>query len=213
MIFEWDDFGANHIISDMCQTHDCRDRLYELKAINPAFKATLFAVPGEMTPELLIWCNQNSNWIELAVHGLYHTSNYECEHMSYREFDEVMMHSTLTRTLGFYQMGFRAPGWQISTVIMEWLSDHGWWLADQGYNDDRRPKTLNVYINRDNNFSILRPGNTPNSRIESSVEAYHGHVWDVGEKGNTPNGIYEDAQNVNELVASAKDFQFISELF
>lgn len=208
MIFEWDDFGANHIISDMCQTHDCRDRLYELKAINPAFKATLFAVPGEMTPELLIWCDQNSNWIELAVHGLYHTSNYECERMSYREFDEMMMHSTLTRTLGFYQMGFRAPGWQISDEIFKWLQDHGYWVADQGYNDGRRPAYMDSYVNYDGKFQA-----TPKVGNPKEVEVYHGHTWDVGEKGNTPNGIYEDARLVNGLVASTESFQFISELF
>ena len=76
MIVEFDDFGSNHIISDQCQSHDCRDQLDKLHVLNPAFKCTLFAIPGEMTPELEIWCNNNSDWIRLGWHGFYHGSNY-----------------------------------------------------------------------------------------------------------------------------------------
>jgi hypothetical protein len=50
VIFDSDDFGCNHVISDQCQSHDCRDALLMLKEANPAFKVTLFAIPGEMTP-------------------------------------------------------------------------------------------------------------------------------------------------------------------
>ena len=55
IVFDSDDFGANHEISNMCQSHDCRDALLKLKEVNSAFKATLFAIPGEMTQELLDW--------------------------------------------------------------------------------------------------------------------------------------------------------------
>jgi len=27
IVWDADDFGANHVISDMCQSHDCRDKL------------------------------------------------------------------------------------------------------------------------------------------------------------------------------------------
>lgn len=188
MIFDSDDFGANHVISDMCQSHDCRDMLMLFKEANPKFKATLFAIPGEMTPELLRWAGFNSTWIELAVHGLYHESNYECEEMSYREFDGLMRHSSLTRIIdtGFVR-GFKAPGWQISTDIYRWLSDRNYWVADQDYNDNRRPEALPVYKVGDNSI--------------------HTHTWDcVG------NGVYELRDQILEQIEDIKEFKFISEV-
>jgi hypothetical protein len=131
MIFEWDDFGANHVISDQCQSHDCRKQLDRLHMMNFKFKCTLFAIPGEMTPELLGWCQANSSWVELAVHGFFHSSNYECEKMTYDDFDFLMKQFAPIIDNNFVR-GFRAPGWQISDAIYEWLYDHDWWVADQG---------------------------------------------------------------------------------
>lgn len=215
MIFEWDDFGANHVISDMCQSHDCRDQLDKLHATNPAFKCTLFAVPGEMTQELLNWCGANSSWVELAVHGFYHSSNYECEKMSYEDFDYHM--SVLGDiTGGFFVKGFRAPGWQISDDAYRWLKDHDWWVADQGYNDYRRSGDLRAYVNYNGLFKVYNPIPGPRGKekfLWRGVDTYHGHTWDVGAKGNEPNGIYEDFNKVAELVNKTTDFKFVSELF
>lgn len=208
MIFEADDFGCDHVISDMCQSHDCRDVLLELKKINPAFKATLFAIPGEMTFELLNWCRSNKDWIELAVHGIYHGSNYECEKLSYHEFGSFMKMFEDRGILDYFVKGFRAPGWQIGKSVYWWLENNGYWVADQGYNDTRRPMNMSAYINNNGQFRrhIVVGEDTP-------VEAYHGHCWNVGSVGSTPNGIYEDFDTVEKLVREAKDFQFVSELF
>lgn len=206
MIFEWDDFGCNHEISTMCQSHDCRDQLLRLKAVNPAFKATLFAIPGEMTYELLEWCFKNNDWIELAVHGFYHTDNWECEKI---EWSKIQANMDLFEEMIdlYFVKGFRAPGWQISQDMFEWLEDNGWWVADQSYNDDRRPKELKAYVNYNGNFTAF-DGKNP-----FGVEAYHGHTWNVGVHGGEPNGIYEDYDKVERLVREAENFQFISELF
>lgn len=200
MIFEWDDFGVNHEISDMCQSHDCRDQLYRLKEVNPKFKATLFTIPAEVTLELLLWYDQNKDWIELAVHGFTHSSNYECSNWTYQEMDNAMK---LVDNFGRFVKGFRAPGWQISNEVYRWLKEHGWWVADQGYNDDRRPIDLKAYVNNNGKFRAMG----------TAVEAYHGHTWNVGALGGEPNGIYEDYDKVEKLVKEAKDFQFVSELF
>lgn len=206
MIFEWDDFGANHEISDMCQSHDCRDVLLLLKKVNPVFKATLFAIPGEMTWELLEWCRANDSWIELAVHGFYHRSNYECEKMTYEEFDNLMdeFYEVIDRC---FVKGFRAPGWQISDDIYKWLKDNDWWVADQDYNNDRRPTALPAYVNYDGQFVVQKPSEYISSTY-IEVDAYHGHTWNVGW-----NGIYEDFEKVKELVKTTDDFKFVSELF
>lgn len=201
MIFEWDDFGANHEISSVCQSHDCRDQLFRLKKINEDFKATLFAVPAEMTLELIKWCRDNNDWIELAVHGFTHSSNYECDKWTYDQMDSAM--ATTSQFAAFVPI-FRAPGWQISDDCLRWLADHNWVVADQHYNNDRRPESLNAFVNTNGVF-------TANSE---EVKAYHGHVWNVGSVGSVPaNGIYEDFDNVQKLVKEADNFQFISELF
>lgn len=203
MIFEWDDLGASHVISDQCRSHDCRDQLLKLRNVNPAFKATLFAIPGEMTIELLNWTVNNSDWIQLAWHGFFHGSNYECEKMTYDEFDIQMRYFWSYNFDKFFVDVFRAPGWQISNDVLRWLHDHEWIICDQNYNDERRPAYMNAYVNYDGHFKVLPKIGNP-----KDIEAYHGHVWDVGW-----NGIYEDFDKVQGLVAEAKEFKFIKELF
>lgn len=184
--FDSDDFGANHVISDMCQSHDCRDQLDKFHIANPNFKATLFAIPGEMTSELMTWCKANEAWIEVAVHGFFHESNYECETMSYEMFDTLI--KSMSYVLGWcFTKGFKAPGWQISDDCYRWLSDHGWWVADQSYNNKRRPVELPVYIIGDNSM--------------------HHHTWDcVG------NGVYELEESILERIKGETDFRFVSEM-
>lgn len=208
MVFDFDDFGASHKISDMCQSHDCRDKLDELHLLNPAFKVTLFAIPGEMTWEMAGWVLANKSWVELAVHGFLHTSNYECEKMTYEEFNENM-DDVLAFWEPYFVKGFKAPGWQISDDIYRWLDDNGWWVADQDYNTKRRPIQLPAYINRDGNFfahkAIFDADGLPQDWTE--IPAWHGHTWDcVG------NGIYETFDQVAKLVDSTTDFKFVSEV-
>lgn len=196
MVIDLDDFGSNHVISDMCRSHDCRKQLDALHYANPNFKVTLFAIPGEMTWELLNWCRANESWIELGVHGIFHSSNYECEKMSYDKFDRNMTNFLVMYGNHFARL-FKAPGWQISDDIYRWLDEHDWMIADQGYNDSRRPVGLAAYIN--NNGRFTANGN--------EVEAWHGHTWNcVG------NGIEETFDHVKALVQNAQDFQFVSEV-
>ena len=186
IVFDSDDFGSNHIISDQCQSHDCRDMLDKLHYANNNFKVTLFAIPGEMTYELAQWCKANNSWVELAVHGIFHSSNYECASMSYEEFDEKIV--PLKFMLDeYFVKGFKAPGWQISDGVYRWLRDHAWWVADQHYNDERRPAELLVYHVGDNSI--------------------HTHTWNcVG------NGIYELYDQLEEQIKDETEFKFVSEV-
>lgn len=186
IVFDSDDFGCNRIISDMCQSHDCRDALLRFKASNPDFKATLFAIPGEMTQELLNWSEENKEWVELAVHGLYHTSNYECSEINYSNFDaEMIIFEDMIEA--YFVKGFKAPGWQISDNVYQWLKNNDYWIADQPYNDYLRPIGLPVY--KINNNSL------------------HTHTWDcVG------NGVYELNDQIVDRIKDEKEFKFISEV-
>lgn len=202
MVFDSDDFGANHVISDMCQAHDCRDILDKLHLLNPAFKATLFAIPGEMTQEMLNWCKANSSWIQLAVHGFYHTSNYECEKMTYEEFADHM-EEFYDMFEDYFVKGFKAPGWQISNACYEWLHDHDWWVADKNYNNERRPRGLPAYVNYDGNDMKV----CYNGAESEYIPATHHHTWDVGW-----NGVYEQFDQIVDLIRDESNFSFISEV-
>lgn len=199
---EFDDFGCSHKISDMCRSHDCRDVLLELKALNPTFKVTLFSIPGEMTAELSGWAQLNKDWVEIAVHGFFHQTNYECADLIYEDVAYFMDEfKDILKTC--FVKGFRAPGWQISDDFYKWLLDNGYWVADQSYNNDRRPKGLKAYVRYDG----------PEFKVgDKTVDAYHGHTWNVGTVGSDPNGIYEDFDKISDLVKKAKDFKFVSEV-
>ena len=186
LCFDSDDFGVNHVISDQTQSHDCRDVLDRLHFANPVFKATLFTNPAEMSYELLEWCRANEGWIQLALHGFYHRSNFECVEMSEEDFEqnikpfEYMLDE-------YFVKGFKAPGWQISDGCYQWLLKNGYWVADQHYNDDRRPKELSVYHVGENSI--------------------HTHTWDC--EGN---GVYELFEELEAKVKAASEFKFIGEV-
>ena len=209
LIMDIDDQGINHVISDMCEAHDCRDKLDQLHYLNPKFKVTLFAIPYYMTPEMLDWFQTNRGWAELAVHGFTHGSNYECEKITYEEFDNWMDRFE-DMFDEYFVKGFKCPGWQTSDAVFEWLDDHDWWISCQNYDEQRIPKGLQAYVNNNGRFYI-RQKDGSNTDIDS--EFCHLHSWDVGAKGNEPNGIYESYDKVESLVREAEEFKFVSELF
>jgi hypothetical protein len=207
MIVDFDDLGADRIISDMCRSHDCRDKLDALHYANPNFKVTLFAIPAQMTYELAEWCYTNRQWVELAVHGLFHSSNYECHTISYEDFDKAIKpFENMIET--YFVKGFRSPGWQTSDGVFQWLKDHNWWVSSQSYDLERVPDGLLNYMNVNGKFSVWRN----KEQLTEDLDAYHGHVWDVGQFGGTPNGIYENYENIKNLISSINYFQFISEV-
>jgi hypothetical protein len=170
MIFDWDDYHeSNHRL----------DLLLQLKDANPDFKCTVFAVPGLGSDEF--W-NSTPSWIELAVHGWKHPHPRESENWTYEQMDEYM-----NKVPQFFVNGFKAPGWQISDGSFNWLLDNGWWVADQSYNDDRRPPSLPAYTLKAN--------------------SWHGHI-----QNDCGNGLEETFAQVLELVTEAESFELVSEV-
>lgn len=188
MIVDFDDFGMDHTISDMCRTRDCRKELDILKEANPDFKVTLFTVPAYTTLEILDWAKKNREWIELAVHGWDHHDNYECEDWSALTTENRILKLPM---MGFKKL-FKAPGWQIGDGVYKALEQHGWAVADQGYNNDRRPKDIPAYV-------IDATG--------AYGESVHGHTWDC-----MGNGIEETLDQLIEKVKGAPKFYFVSEV-
>lgn len=203
MVWDADDFGVNHVISEMCQSHDCRDKLDQFHYANPNFKATLFAIPAEMTYELAEWCKANNSWIQLAVHGILHSSNYECSDMSKEDFDTII-YDFSGMIDEYFVKGFKAPGWQISDGIYNWLLENDWWVADQAYNNDRRPKELAAYVHDNGTFYVDLGPDFDNISIHNGK---HHHTWDC-----VNNGVYECADEILDYIKGVDSFKFVSEV-
>lgn len=171
MIVDFDDF------------HECNHRLdllAVLREANPAFRCTLFAIPALGSASF--W-DSVPDWCELAVHGWGHSTPYECVGWSYDQMYRLMEN----RPHQFVK-GFKAPGWQISDGCYSALSAGGWWLADQHYNDGRRPEGLRVHCLDDGDH-------------------WHGHIQNV-----CGNGIEERFPALLSAVRSAETFDLISEI-
>lgn len=160
--------------------HDQLDRLRQLHDLRDDFKVTLFAIPAHCSPE---WCDDLPDWIELAVHGWTHHSNYECAGWQREDLWEVM-DAPVVRD--FFTEGFKAPGWQISDECYDALLDADWWVADQHLEDARRPEGMRVYFYEDG--------------------GWHGHIDNV-----CGNGIEETWDRLVDAVTDAAEFRFCSQ--
>jgi len=83
---------------------------------------------------------------------------------------------------------WKSPGWQISDGTYQALLDHGFAVADQPYNDHRRPAGLKCHRLGDGDH-------------------WHGHIQDV-----CGNGLSETFAQLLPLVSAAKSFEWISEV-
>ena len=134
----------------------------KLKEMYPDFKVTMFAIPGRLLTNrdsLNKW-ETRKEWIQLAVHGWSHCDNFEATR--WNKADTIWyMKATDEVFPGVFQHGFKAPGWQIGDECYKGLLELDYWVADQRYNDERRPEGLKCY-------STGHPW------------IVHGHTWDMG---------------------------------
>jgi hypothetical protein len=172
VIVDFDDFHeSNHRL----------DLLHQLRETNPAFRCTLFAVPG--LGSLGFW-RDVPEWCELAVHGWLHPDPHECQNWTRERALELLDHPFVTEC---FTKGFKAPGWQISGGCYQALLERGFWVADQHYNDARRPAGLPVHC-------------------EGDGDHWHGHIQDV-----CGNGLEERWDELVDRVRGATHFQYVSE--
>ena len=131
LIIDLDDFRS-----------DCKvGTLLALKKAIPNFKVTLFTIPGLCTTDFLdVW--KRETWCSLVPHGLMHPHPRECQEWSYEWSCNYL---SGIEPLGL-ERGFKAPGWQISDGMYQALLERGYWVADQTYNNERRPAALPVYL-------------------------------------------------------------------
>lgn len=141
---------------DFYEDNNDLDILFRLRSQIPGFKVNLFTIPGRCSTGFIKEI-QRIDWIDMIPHGYTHESNYECMGWSYPTalgYLDMIEQLRLTR-------GFKAPGWQISDGTYQALLHKGYWVADQAYNNERRPVRLKTYI-------------------IDSPEKIHGHIGHLG---------------------------------
>jgi len=172
---------------DLWEGHDRMDLLYKLRASNPLFRVTAFAVPALCPDEYI---ESLPEWIEPVPHGWSHgdppTDGGECRDWSYDQMLDLI--DEMDDRSPRWAKGFKAPGWIISDGCLAALMDCGWWVADQHYNDDRRPRSLRFHC-------------------EGDGDHVHTHVQDWGS-----NGLNESWPYIRERVRNAETFELISEV-
>lgn len=122
--------------------------------------------------------------VDLIPHGYRHTTSRECQDWSYegsREYLEYVLFLGFTR-------GFKAPGWQISDGMYEALVEFDFWVADQAYNNSRRPPVLKTYL-------LDQPGKI------------HGHIGHLGGHNDNELSCIWDS-----IIQLRDEFKFIKEI-
>lgn len=176
-------------LDDLCDAYDPWPLLETLKLHDANFKVTLFTIPMRCSKHLLRKYEEHKSWIELAMHGWWHTTG---ETLSWTR-EEALDKMKQAADMGIDGRGFKAPKWIISPECYEAARELGWYVADHKKNR-WRPKSEGerIYI------SELRLRDGKQVRL-------HGHTRNV-----CGNGI-EEAFSYFMLPKDKFEYRFISE--
>lgn len=170
-------------MDDFCEPNNDLHLLFQLRARRPGFKVNLFTVPGRCTFSFLQEVRK-LDWIDMIPHGWLHPTPRECEHWTYEQSVDYL---DWLEDQG-YTRGWKAPGWMISQPMYQALQEFGYWIADQAYNNHRRPPGLRAYI-------------------LDSPNKIHGHIGNWG--GQNANAL----ELIFDQVAALRgEFKFIKEV-
>lgn len=197
-------------LDDFCDDERSLESLIlldKLKEELPTFKATLFTIPARCSYEFVEAMKDTRPWLDLVPHGWNHNSNRECQDWS---MDKCLHSIESARERGLTTKGFKAPGWQISDGCYAALEVMGYWVADQWYNDTRRPDSVRAYvIVGDAPFRVAGTGAQRNVSIHSA-RAIHGHIGHLG--GHNDNALELIYNHILEAGRKDPDFRFIDEV-
>lgn len=187
--------------------------LFYWKTKYPDFKITLFTIPDRTSKELLELMVKHKDWIELAVHGWNHESNFECWSWDTQRVDALV--DRLNR-IGHYVKIFKAPGWMITgtqtgegsgykpnpelpvgqnhQTVYNALQRHEITVVDRHYNHNLRPSQEKIIC------------------IDCQTNFVHMHTWDMetGDK-NGRNGFRQVEEEHGVPWDRNTKFYFISE--
>lgn len=175
---------------DLCDQYNPWPQLETLKLNEPDLKVTLFTIPMRCSKQLLKHYAAEKAWIELAMHGWWHTTG---ETFSWTR-EEALDKMRRAEDMGIDGHGFKAPKWLIDPVVYEAAAELGWYIADHKKNRFRPTQAgERIYI------SDLR-------LRDGKLRRLHGHTRNVCD-----NGI-EEAFNLFMLPRGKFEYRFISEV-
>lgn len=223
---DWDQIKQIAIV----EADDFQDRydrnglnfLFYWKTKYPNFKITLFTIPDRTSPELLKLMAVNQDWIELAVHGFNHESNFECYSWSYEkaralmERVEKMSRSVVSARGKMYKNIFKAPGWTITHKYNGYPAGEQLPIASDPQGVYRALLDMN-YIIFDRHYNVPgRPQHNANNIVcvDCQSKLVHMHTWDMetGDK-NGRNGFRQVEEEHGVPWNRDTEFYFISEAF
>lgn len=183
-------------LDDFCDDYknNAMNYLWWLKSKYPTFRVTLFSIPARISLSGGYLVGQNSNWMQLAVHGWNH------DHEEVAAWDEARCNQVLddAEKMGIFVKGFKAPNWAMTDVMRKVLLDRGYWLAEHHDNHDHVA----------NNFPKLR------LYCLCNPLCMHGHTWDLPNKElEFRNGIRQWIEERGLPFNEDTEFLFVDELF
>ena len=156
------------------------EMLFYWKAKYPKFKITLFTIPGKTSYGFLLLMLKHFDWIELAVHGWDHDSNFECWGWDYEKAKALLQRTFFLKSAQpFYQKIFKAPGWTIT-------DKHSGYNADESLPIHKDPQAVYRAL-QDLDFIIFdrhydkpaRPEGTKIVCVDCNDDIVHMHTWDM----------------------------------
>lgn len=134
---------TKHIIDldDFAESNMDWDLITRLKEISPNLKLNIFTIPGRCSWQF-IEETRKIDWIRMYPHGHIHSTSRECQDWSYNVIDYHLRSLEQEN----WPKVWKSPGWQSSQDVLQCLADRKWIIADQEYNNDRRPEGLRAYL-------------------------------------------------------------------
>lgn len=189
--------------------------LFAWKAKYPKFKITLYTIPNRTSQQLLELISPHSDWIELAVHGWDHESNFECFGWDY-DRTKMFMHRVYKMVDGhgmkMYTKNFKAPGWMITPNlggypanptdpitndvqgVYKALTDMNYIICDRHYNKPARPENAQIIC------------------IDCNPDLVHFHTWNVPSADpNGRNGFQDIEERFGVPWDENTEFYFMTE--
>ena len=205
--------------------------LFYWKSIYPKFKITLFTIPNRTSDGMLRLMYLHRDWIELAVHGFDHESNFECWNWDYEKtkalMERVENHGELDMewTYPSYTKFFKAPGWMITG---EAIKDEAGTVIGGKYSgyppSDELPiakdKQVVYKALRDMNYIIFDRHYNKEARlsdgkivcVDCQPDLIHFHTWNVPSSDkNQRNGFVDIEENFGPPWDNNTKFHFVSE--
>lgn len=189
--------------------------LFYWKTKYPKFKITLFTIPDRTSKELRELVSRHGDWIEIAVHGFNHESNFECYSWDY-EKTKALMHRVYKMTGEydgrFYNKIFKAPGWTITDKYNGYPAGEHLPVSKDPQGVYRALTEMNFII-FDRHYNVpARPKDSQIVCVDCNPDIVHMHTWDMetGDK-NGQNGFRQVEEEHGVPWDRDTEFKFVSE--